>query len=79
MGQTKPSGVHREPANFLIGKDRHGHWVVQDQAGLRGGMFASEAQALKYALLENGNRPDSVSMAADVLELGVAISRNHAA
>lgn len=68
MGQTKLPSAQRSSANFLIGKDRHGRWVVQDETGLHGGLFVSHAQALKFALSENGNRPQAVTTVPHVLE-----------
>lgn len=56
---------------FLIGRDRAGHWVVRDLQGLRGGLFVGRAEALKYALFENGNRPQAVVMVPGVLEFDV--------
>ena len=56
---------------FRIGKDSHGHWVVQDQQGLRGGLFVDRAEALKFAMFENGNRPQAVVMVPGVLELNI--------
>jgi hypothetical protein len=56
---------------FRIGKDSHGHWVVQDQRGLRGGLFVDRAEALKFAMFENGNRPQAVIMVPGVLELDI--------
>ena len=54
---------------FLIGRDRAGHWVVRDLQGRRGGLFVGRSEALKYALFENGNRPQAVVMVPGVLEL----------
>jgi len=54
---------------FLIGRDRAGRWVVRDLQGLRGGLFVGRSEALKYALFENGNRPQAVVMVPGVLEL----------
>ena len=51
------------------GKDRHGNWVVQDQQGLCGGLFVGRAEAVKFAMFENGNRPQAVIMVPGVLEL----------
>ena len=42
---------------FLIGKDSRGNWVVQDNQGSCGGLFVNRAEALKFAMFENGNRP----------------------
>ena len=74
MGQKEPPSSYSQLASslFLIGKDSHGHWVVQDQAGLHGGLFVNRAQALKFALFENGNRPQAVVMVPDVLELNMS-------
>jgi hypothetical protein len=73
MNEAEPpspqSSVHS--SLFRIGKDSHGHWVVQDQQGLRGGLFVGRAEALKFAMFENGNRPQAVIMVPDVLELDI--------
>jgi hypothetical protein len=63
---------------FQIGKDRHGHWVVQDQEGLRGGLFVGRAEALKFAMFENGNRPQAVIMVPGILELDLDRPRRDA-
>lgn len=57
---------------FLVGRDSHGHWVVKDQSGRRGGLFVGRAEALKYAMFENGHRPQAVIMVPDVLELDMS-------
>jgi hypothetical protein len=63
---TEPSSA----ANlFLIGRNSRGNWVVQDQSGLRGGLFVDRADALRFALFENGRRPQAVIMVPGVLEL----------
>lgn len=54
---------------FRIGKDRQGRWVAQDQQGLRGGLFVDRAQALKFAMFENGNRRQAVLFVPYVLDL----------
>jgi hypothetical protein len=54
---------------FLIGKNSHGNWVVQDQRGLCGGLFINRAEALRFALFENGRRPQAIIMIPDGLEL----------
>jgi hypothetical protein len=65
-----PSFCSKTPL-FLIGRDRDGRWVVRDLQGLRGGLFVGRTEALKYALFENGNRPQAVVMVPGVLELDV--------
>src|SRR5262245_34007693 len=68
MGQDKP-----QPGSpsilFMIGRNSHGNWVVQDRQRLSGGLFVSRAEALRYARLENGNRPCAVIMVPGVFEL----------
>jgi hypothetical protein len=54
---------------FLIGRNSRGNWVVQDQSGLRGGLFVDRAEALRFALFENGRRPQAVVMVPGTLEL----------
>jgi hypothetical protein len=56
---------------FRVGRDSRGHWVVQDQQGLRGGVFVDRAEALKFAMFENGNRPQAVIMVPGILELEI--------
>ena len=63
-----------QPPLFRVGKDSHGRWVVQDQKGLRGGIFVDRAEALKFAMFENGNRPQAVIMVPGILELDIADS-----
>jgi hypothetical protein len=59
-------------APFLIGKNRHGDWVVQDTSGMRGGLFVDRTQALKFAMWECGNRPQAVIMVPEGLELDMS-------
>ena len=55
--------------SFRIGRNSRGNWVVQDQSGLCGGLFVDRAEALKFAMFENGNRPQAVIMVPGTLEL----------
>jgi hypothetical protein len=73
MNQAEPPSPRSSSHSslFHIGKDSHGHWVVQDQEGLRGGLFVDRAEALKFAMFENGNRPQAVIMVPGILELDV--------
>jgi hypothetical protein len=66
-----PGGLR--PAPFLIGRNSRGNWVVQDPSGLHGGLFIDRIHALKYAMRENGNRPQAVVMVSDVLELDMSV------
>ena len=65
---------------FMIGKDSRGNWVVQDQQGICGGLFVNRAEALKFAMFENGNRPQAVIMMPGIFELDMnrkAGAENH--
>ena len=44
----------------FVGRNRKGQWVAQEQDGLYGGLFVSRAQAVKYALFENGQHPEAI-------------------
>jgi len=54
---------------FLVGKDSHGRWVAQKQHGKTGGLFATRAAAIKFALFENGRRPEAIVSVPGVFEL----------
>ena len=56
---------------FMIGRNSRGNWVVRDQAGLHGGLFIDRTEALRFALFENGRRPQAVLMVPGILELGL--------
>ena len=68
MGQKEPPSSLQNLL-FMIGRNSKGQWVVQDQGGLHGGLFVNRVEALKYALFENGNRPQAVVMVPGILEL----------
>jgi hypothetical protein len=72
MVKGEPPSSSSNCSLFLIGKNSRGNWVVQDQKGLRGGLFVDRAEALKFAMFENGNRPQAVIMVPDVLELDMS-------
>jgi hypothetical protein len=70
------------PARFVVGRDEHGGWIVQDRQGLVGGLFANEAAAMHFASEECNHNPADVCRAADdvVLEfdcLGAATANMH--
>jgi hypothetical protein len=72
-----PSSRSSAPSRlFRIGRDSHGNWVAQDQQGLCGGLFVNRADALKFAMFENGNCPQAVIMVPGILELDMN-SRPH--
>jgi hypothetical protein len=53
----------------IIGRNSRGNWVAQEKNGLFGGLFVSRAQAVKYALFENGHHPETIVLTANTLEL----------
>jgi hypothetical protein len=67
MGQLEPPSARFQL--LFIGKDSVGNWVVQDQQGLCGGLFIDRAEALRFAMFENGHRPQAVVMVPGVFEL----------
>jgi len=69
MDNGEPPSINRAKSLFRVGKNSRGNWVVQDQTGLCGGMFVNRAEAVKFAMFENGNRPQAVIMVPGILEL----------
>jgi hypothetical protein len=67
--------IRSESSLFLVGKNSRGHWVVRNQSGRCGGLFVGRAEAIKFALSQNGNRPEAVIATAGTLELDMAGSR----
>jgi len=45
---------------IFIGRNQRGDWVAQEQNGRYGGLFVNRAQAIKYALAENGHRRETI-------------------
>lgn len=58
----------------MMGQDGRGNWVVQDQKGMRGGLFVNREAALRYVRSENGFKPQAVVMVSGGFELDM--SRN---
>ena len=74
MGKGEPpSASYSKSSLFLIGKNSRGNWVAQDQRGLCGGLFVDRVEALKFAMFENGNRPQAVIMVPGILELDMSV------
>ena len=66
--------MHSDSSLFLVGQNSRGNWVVRGQDGRCGGLFVGRAEALKFALSENGNHPEAVIVVADGLELDMTVS-----
>lgn len=57
---VEPPSCSSPSTIVFIGRNRRGQWVAQEQNGLYGGLFVSRAQAVKYALFENGQHPETI-------------------
>jgi hypothetical protein len=70
MKLVEPPSSHK-PATALviIGRNSRGQWVAQEQNGLYGGLFVSRAEAMKYALCENGHHPETIVELSRTIEL----------
>jgi len=67
---VEPPSCSSAVANVvLIGRNRRGSWIVREQNGLFGGLFVNRAEAIKYALFENGRHPETIIELASEIEL----------
>jgi hypothetical protein len=66
---VEPPSCSSASTIVFIGKNRRGHWVAQEQNGLYGGLFVNRAQAVKYALFENGHHPETIVELSREIEL----------
>jgi hypothetical protein len=57
---VEPPSCSSASTIVFIGKNSRGNWVAQEQNGLYGGLFVNRAQAVKYALFENGRHPETI-------------------
>jgi len=64
---------------FYIGKNSRGHWVVQDQNHTCGGLFVDRAEAVRYAMFENGRKRQAVVMVPEPMELDLSASAENGA
>ena len=69
MKLVEPPSCSSASTIVFIGKNSRGNWVAQEQNGLYGGLFVSRAQAVKYALFENGRHPETIVEVAREIEL----------
>jgi hypothetical protein len=60
-----------EPPSLIIGRDDENHWVVVEAHGRCGGMFATEAAAVRYAREESRGRPGAVLSAPQHIALNI--------
>jgi len=66
---VEPPSCSSPSSIVFIGKNSRGHWVAQEQNGLYGGLFVNHAQAIKYALFENGHHPETIVELSREIEL----------
>lgn len=69
MKQTEPPSC--SSSLVFIGRNSRGNWVAQEQNGLFGGLFITRAEAVRYALFENGHHPEAIVSAPATLELNM--------
>ena len=69
MKLVEPPSCSSASSIVFIGKNHRGNWVAQEQNGLYGGLFVNRAEALKYALFENGRHPETIVELSREIEL----------
>jgi hypothetical protein len=66
---VEPPSHSAASAIIFIGQNSRGHWVVQHQDGLYGGLFVNRSEALRYALFENHHHPEAIVELRHEIEL----------
>jgi hypothetical protein len=69
---VEPPSCSSASTIVFIGKNSRGNWVAQEQNGLYGGLFVNRAQAVKYALFENGHHPETIIELSRGIELDMS-------
>lgn len=69
MKLVEPPSCSSASTIVFIGKNNRGNWVAQQQNGLYGGLFVNRAQAVKFALFENGHHPETIVELSCEIEL----------
>jgi hypothetical protein len=72
---VEPPSCRSASTIVFIGKNSRGNWVAQEQNSLYGGLFVSRAQAVKYALFENGHHPETIVELSREIELDMGGKR----
>ena len=75
MKLVEPPSCRSASTVVFIGKNSRGNWVAQEQNGLYGGLFVNRAQAVKYALFENGHHPETIVELSREIELDMSGKR----
>ena len=69
---VEPPSCRSASTIIFIGRNSRGNWVAQEQNGRYGGLFVNRAQAVKYALFENGHHPETIVELSREIELDMA-------
>ena len=56
----KIPSVHGFDKRLILGRDANGNWVICDETGLVGGLFANRASAVHFALFDSEFAPAAV-------------------
>ena len=72
MKLVEPPSCSTASSIVFIGRNHRGQWVAQQQNGLYGGLFVSRAQAVKYALFENGQHLETIVELPREIELDMS-------
>ena len=75
MKLVEPPSCSATSTLVFIGQNSRGNWVAQEQNGLYGGLFVNRAQAVKYALFENGHHPETIVELSREIELDMGGKR----
>jgi hypothetical protein len=73
---VEPPSCSSASTIVFIGRNSRGDWVAQEQNGLYGGLFVNRAQAIRYALLENGRHPETIVELKRAIELDMVGQRS---
>jgi hypothetical protein len=76
---VEPPSCNSPSAIVFIGKNSRGNWIARQQNGLYGGLFVNRAQAVKYALFENGGHPETIIELSREIELDMDVLPTSAA
>jgi hypothetical protein len=68
---VEPPSCSPASSIVFIGRNSRGQWVAQEQNGLYGGLFVNRAQAVKYALFENGHHLETIVELPREIELKI--------
>ncbi len=77
--EPKTSFAKKAYSTFRVGIDRFGCWVALDQDGRCGGLFVGRNEAIRFALSQNGNRPENVLFVESSLDLNFETTRSRPA